>query len=139
MREGFKAGKASDWADFFEDDGLSAWSSVKLRECYNNLANGLKLLANQQQGGDSLVEVLVVELQGRSRFKMMDGLRRIMVDNHEAVKVGDLEKTQESRPVEKPKFTTDFHDPLVREGADELTLREGKKKVCCAPASTQRM
>ena len=38
-----------------------------------------------------------------------------MVDNDEAVKICDLEKTQESRAVEKPKFTTDFPEVLVRE------------------------
>ena len=39
----------------------------------------------------------------------MDGLRKcIMVDNHEAVNVGDLQKNNVSRPVVKPKFTTDF-------------------------------
>ena len=71
------------------------------------------------------MEVLVVELQGRRRFKMMDGLRRfITVDNHEAVKIGDLEKTQESRSVEKPKFTTDFPGALVREGADEYAAHQ---------------
>ena len=52
----------------------------------------------------------------------MNGLRKcIAVDNHEAVKVGDVEKNMESKEVVKPKFTTDF--PEVREGADVLTLR----------------
>ena len=54
----------------------------------------------------------------------MDGLGRFMADNHEAVKVGDLELNMESRPVWRPKFTTDFPDAVVREGADELTLRK---------------
>ena len=50
------------------------------------MINTLKLLANQQLGGDRLVEVLVEDLQERSRLKMMDELRRfIMEDNHEAV------------------------------------------------------
>ena len=47
----------------------------------------------------------------------------IMVGNHQAVKVGDLEKTMQSRPVVKPKFTTDFPEAVVLEGTDELTLR----------------
>ena len=47
------------------------------------------------------------------------------LDTHEAVKVGDLEKNVEARPVVKPKFTTDFAEAVVREGADELTLRKG--------------
>ena len=57
----------------------------------------------------------------------MDGLRgSIMVDDLEAVKVCEVERNMESRPVVKPKFMTDFPDFLqavVREGADELTLR----------------
>ena len=35
----------------------------------------------------------------------------------------------------KPKFTTDFLETVVREGADELTLR----RVSCAPLLTPRM
>ena len=35
----------------------------------------------------------------------------------------------------KPKFTTDFLEAVVREGADELTLR----RVSCAPSLTPRM
>ena len=46
-----------------------------------------------------------------------------MVDNHVQVKVGDLEKNMKSRTVVKPKFTTDFPEAVVREGADELILR----------------
>ena len=56
--------------------------------------------------------------------KIMDGLRRlIMVDNHVAVKVGELEKNMESGKVVKPKFTTDFPEAVVQEGVEELTLR----------------
>ena len=62
----------------------------------------LKLFANQQLGSDSLVEVLVEGLQARNRLKMMDALGRfITVDNHEAVNIGDLERTttfQKQRP-----------------------------------------
>ena len=47
-----------------------------------------------------------------------------MVDNHEAVEVGDIEKKLVSEPVVKPKFTTQFLEAVVREGADEVTLRE---------------
>ena len=52
----------------------------------------------------------------------MDGLRRFAMVDTLAVKVGDLEKNMESRPVVKPKFT-DFPEVVVREGADELTRR----------------
>ena len=46
---------------------------------------------------------------------MMEDFRRfIMVDNHEAVKVGELEQNMESMPVVKPKFTTDFPEAVIR-------------------------
>ena len=55
------------------------------------------------------MEVLVESLQEQSTLKMMEGLRRfIMVDNHEAAKIGDLEETMESLSVVKPKFTADL-------------------------------
>ena len=62
----------------------------------------------------------------REKLTIMHGLRRfIMVDNHEAVKVGDLGKNMESS-VAKPKFTTEFPEALVREAAEELTSRAQK-------------
>ena len=51
----------------------------------------------------------------RSRLEKMEELRRfITMDNHEAVKNGNLEKTQDLLPVVKPKFTTDFPEVVVR-------------------------
>ena len=35
----------------------------------------------------------------------------------------ELETKKESHPFVKPKFTADFPQAVVREGADELTLR----------------
>ena len=68
--------------------------------------------------------MVVQGLQERSGLRKMDGRRRfIVVDNHESVRVGDAEKHMESRNVVKPKFTTDFPEAVVREGADRLTLR----------------
>ena len=55
----------------------------------------------------------------------------IMVDNYEAVRVGDFENDMESRPMVKPKFTTDFPEAVVREGADELTLRAEEEGTLC--------
>ena len=89
----------------------------------NLIQTALKLLANQHDG-DSLVKVLVTGLQQRSRLKVIAELRKfITMDSRQAVKTGDLEKTQESLPVVKPQFTADFPEAVVREGADELTLR----------------
>ena len=59
--------------------------------CDNLIAH--TLLAHQQKDGDSPVRMVVQGFPKKSRLKIMDGLRRfIMVDNHEVVKVGDLEK-----------------------------------------------
>ena len=46
-----------------------------------------------------------------------------MVDNLEAMKVGDGEKNMESRKVVEPKFTTDCPEVVVREGADTASRR----------------
>ena len=67
----------------------------------------------------------------RSGKAIMDGLRNyIMVDSHEAVKIGELDKNVESRKVVQPKFTTDCPEAVVREGADELTSDQMKKVHC---------
>ena len=66
----------------------------------------------------------------RSRLKRMDWLR-----NHEAVKVGDLDKNMESKKVLTPKFTTDFPEAVVREGEDDEQMKKGH----CEPSSTTRM
>ena len=87
-------------------------------------------LGNQQKDGDSPVNMVVQGFLEKSRLKTRDELRRfITVDNHEAVKVGDLERSMESRPVVKLKFTTAFTEAVVREGSDELTLRREEEGV----------
>ena len=54
----------------------------------------------------------------------MDWLRKfIAVDNHKAVKVGDLHRETRSKKVAKPYSTTDFPGAVIWEGADEPTLR----------------
>ena len=58
------------------------------------LVCALKLLANHQ--GESCVDTVFEVLQ-KSRVKIVDGLRRVIaVDNHVAVKIGDLEKNSEA-------------------------------------------
>ena len=83
---------------------------------WENLINAPKLLANQKKDGGSPIRMIVPGLPVRSRRKIMDGLRLFSaVDNNAAIKIGDH--------VVKPRFTTDFPGAVVREGADELTLR----------------
>ena len=82
----------------------------------DKLINALKLQAHHQKNSDSPA-VVAQGLLLKRWLKIMDGLRRfIMVDNHEAVKVGDFAKKMESRPVVKLNFTTDFPEVVVRGG-----------------------
>ena len=86
--------------------------------------NLLKFLKNQQQDGGSSVEKMVTGLLEKSCKGITDGHRMfIAVDSHEAVKVGTLRQGVKSFQVVRPKFTEDFPEAVVREGADELTLR----------------
>ena len=81
-------------------------------------------LTNPHKDGDSPVENIVAVLVKKSRKGSMDGLREfIEVDKHEAVKVCGLRKGIKSVQVVKPKFTSDFPEAVIQEGADELTLR----------------
>ena len=96
----------------------------------DNLINSLKLLTNQQKDGASPVDNLAARLLETCRRGIMDGLRKfIAVDNHEAVKVGGLHQDTKSFKVVKPKFTTDFLATVIREGADDLTLRAHEEGV----------
>ena len=59
-----------------------------------NLINALKLLANQQEDGDGLLQNIVKDLGKKSRRGLMDGLREfIEVDNERAMDVGALHQT----------------------------------------------
>ena len=92
-----------------------------------------KLLANMQAGGDNLVDTTVEGLQGRSRFKITDELRRfIEVDDEEAVKIGELERNTRRRSRwSGPSSTRRLHQMRSSEkGWGELT------RECCAFSST---
>ena len=86
-----------------------------------------KVLANLQTGGNHLVDTIFEGLQEQNRLKITSEPRRFTEeDNHEAVKIGDLEKNSEAIEVVKSKFNKKiYQSAAVREGADELTLREG--------------
>ena len=86
----------------------------------------LKLLANQQKDGDSPIQSIVTGLHERSRKGIMEGLRSfINAEDHRAVNVGHLHKGVGPFCVRKPKFSEDYPEAAIREGADEFTLRSG--------------
>ena len=94
-----------------------------------------KLLAHQQKDGDSPVSMVVQDSPEKRRLKIMDGLRRfIMVDTH-AVKVGDLENNMESRPVVKPKFTRERQNVFVETGVSWRSIYEVRQILTILSAS----
>ena len=91
----------------------------------NHLGNRIQMQIFGRAHGhsDSPVNMVVWSFQEKRRLQIMAALGRFIIDKREAVKVGDLDKNVESRPVVKPNFTTDFPEAVVREGAGGLTVR----------------
>ena len=88
-----------------------------------NLINALRLLANQQEDGDGLLQNIVTNLGKGSRKGLTDGLREIIrVDNNRALDVGELRRSTGTLKVRKPKAREEVSDVIVRESPDELTL-----------------
>ena len=89
-----------------------------------NLINALKLLANQQEDGDGLIQNIVKNLGKESRKGLTDGFREfIKVDSERALDVGSLRWGTGTLQVLKPKAPDGGSDVIVRENSDELTLR----------------
>ena len=77
-----------------------------------------EILANQQGLEDVLDEVFL---------GVKDELRFIMVDSHEAVRIGDLEKNSMAIKVVSPDPTERCSQTRrLREGVDDGTLRRGE-------------
>ena len=85
-------------------------------------------VANPQTGADNLMETIFDGLQEQSRLKIMHEPRRfIEVDNHTAVKIGDLEKNSEAIKTVKPEFNKEiYQNAAVRERMDEFRLLDGE-------------
>ena len=88
------------------------------------MINALKLLANQQENGDGILQNVVKNLGKESRGGLTDGLRQFMkVNNERALDVGSLRRGTGTCEVRKPKAPEGSSDVIVRESPDELTLR----------------
>ena len=89
-----------------------------------NLVNALKLLANQQEDGDGLLQNIVQNLGKESRKGLTNGLHEfIEVDNERAHDVGSLSQDTGTFKVRKPKAPEGCPEVIVRENSDALTLR----------------
>ena len=84
--------------------------------------------------GDSPIQSIVTSLHERSRRGIMVGLRSfIEADNHSAVDVGGLRRGTSPSQFKKLQFSEAFPGAIIREGADELTLRAvevGAQRAC---------
>ena len=88
------------------------------------LVNALKLLANQQEDGDGLIQNIVTNLCEVSRKGLTEGLRNfIQVDNYRCFGVGHLREGLGSFKVRRPKGEEGNPEVPVRESSHELTLR----------------
>ena len=93
---------AHDSADFSEAKVFGA-HAVPPGACENRVC-AVKFLANQQTGGDNLVESIFEVLQEQSRLKITNVPRSfIAVGNHVAVMMGEFNKDN-------------FPDETIREG-----------------------
>ena len=89
-----------------------------------NLVNALKLLANQQEDGDGLLQNFAKDLGKESRKGLTDGVREIIkIDNERVFDVGALRRGTGTFKVLKPKAPEGCREVTVRENSDELTLR----------------
>ena len=69
-----------------------------------NLINALKLLANQQEDEDGLVQNIVTKLGKESRRGLTDGVQELIrVDNERALDVGALRRGTGTFEVQMPK------------------------------------
>ena len=94
-----------------------------------NLINALKLLANQQEDGDGLIQNILTNLGERSRKGVTNGLREfIKIDNQRALEVGYLSKGMGKFRVRRPKISEGCPEVTVRESPDELTEEEEMKQ-----------
>ena len=88
------------------------------------MINALKLLANQQEDGDGLLQNIVKELGNESRKGLTNDLRDfIKVDNHRALDVGELQRGTGTCKVRKPNVPEEGSDVTIRESPEEPTSR----------------
>ena len=83
------------------------------------MVNALKLLANQQEGGDGLLQNIVKALGKESRRGLTDG----------ALDVGALRRGTGTFKARKPKVPEGCPEVTVREDPDELTLRAEEEET----------
>ena len=89
------------------------------------------LPAKLQKGGDNLVDTILEGCHGQSRLTITNELCRFIdVENHEAVKIGELEPHSEAIDVVRPKFNKEIFPNAVVWGWTGWRFREGEAGLC---------
>ena len=89
-----------------------------------NLINTLKLLANQQEDGDVLIQNIVTNFCEGSREGLTNGMWELMkIDYHRVLQEGHLNEDFGIFKVRRSKGSEGSPETTVRESPDELTLR----------------
>ena len=128
----------------FPLEGYTWWVSSGHRDGSNNLVNALKMLANQQNDGDSPIECIVTGLHEKSRKGIMDQLRDfIEVDNHSAVGWRWLPSRCQTSWGEEAAVQRGFTRggyQRRRRRTDSASWRSGfVANMCCSPSSSSSL
>ena len=92
-----------------------------------NLIHALKLLANQQEDGDGVIQNILTNLCEGSRKGLTEGLREfIQVHNHRALEVGHLSEGLGTFKVRRPNGSEGCPGVTAIECPDELTFEQRK-------------
>ena len=90
-------------------EARESWAHAPPLGPCENLMFGFELLANLQKGGSSPADSIFEGSHVQNVLKITNELRRVIeVDNHEAPKIGDLEKNAEAIKVVRPKINHDI-------------------------------
>ena len=66
LRKTYNVWKCGDWEEFLENVRLSAWTSVKVRECYNGVDEDRKSIAQQiMQKTTDVVRRIIAPVGGK--------------------------------------------------------------------------
>ena len=96
---------------------------------FHQLLCAFKLLANLPTSGDNLVDTIFDGMQEQSRLKRTDEPRGFTeVDNHEAVKIGDLKNSEAIEVVKSKVHKEIYQSAPVRERADDNTADVGASR-----------
>ena len=100
-------------------------SEAKVFRAHHRMVRARFKLPAVQVGGDNLVVTILEGLQ--ERLKITTEFWRFIENNHEAVKIGGLEKNLEAIKAARSTFNKEmFPDATIPEGLRELTLRAGE-------------